>query len=304
MADLRRAVLRIRTLRLASLVGFFALFNSALFGFQPLPLLLPILQSSGNPQTTVGDAFAALQYMLWEPTFPWLPIASFLLSAALLGRALCGWACPFGLIQDILGYIKRRHFEFSPRTHKNLVYVKYGLLGIVLLIGVTMAALTTTNFGSRYRSALGVFAQAPFNALSPHDTLFAILPVMTYGAISAEAPFADLAQVIATLQPLFWVRLVILVAVLAFAIYLPRSWCRYFCPAGAGLALASRYSLLGLKRDLVHCTREGCKQCVDVCPMKVPILELPWEKFTSPECTYCLECVDECGTRALKLKFL
>jgi polyferredoxin len=185
-----------------------------------------------------------------------------------------------------------------------LVYIKYGILGVVLLIGVMMAALTTTDFGSRYRSALGVFAEAPFNALSPHDTLFAILPVMTYGAITADAPFADVLGVVAALPPLFWVRLAILIAVLAFAVYLPRSWCRYICPVGAGLALASQHSLLGLKRDLVHCTREGCKQCVDVCPMKVPILELPWEKFTHPECTYCLECVDECGTRALKPKFL
>lgn len=63
------------------------------------------------------------------------------------------------------------------------------------------------------------------------------------------------------------------------------------------------FSFLGLKRDVVKCTKESCRRCVEVCPMKVPILDLPWEKFTHPECIYCLECVDACKTRAIKPKF-
>jgi len=290
-------------LRIISLIIFFVLFNAVLFGFEPLPLLLPVLQSLGSPAKTVGDAFAVMQYMLSETVFPLLPLASFFIAAVLLGRMLCGWVCPFGFIQEMLGYVKRKHREISPRTHKDMIYLKYVILGIVLFISITVSATALMGIGRSYKDALGVFAQAPFNALSPHDTLFAILPTMTFNAFTAEAPFADILGAIAALPPLFWVRLIILGLVIAFAFYTPRSFCRYLCPVGASMALLNHFSFLGLKRDVVHCTKEGCRSCVEVCPMKVPILDLPWKKFTHPECIYCLECVDACSTKAIRPKF-
>jgi NAD-dependent dihydropyrimidine dehydrogenase PreA subunit len=36
--------------------------------------------------------------------------------------------------------------------------------------------------------------------------------------------------------------------------------------------------------------------------MQINILDLPWEKFTHSECTLCLECLDACPNKALKLK--
>ncbi|MCW3980907.1 MAG: 4Fe-4S binding protein [Candidatus Bathyarchaeota archaeon] len=303
MVNIRAALFRIRTLRIAIQLVLFFLFNAILFGFEQLPLLLPVLHSLGSPPKTVGDAFAAMQYMFFESTFPWLPLASFLVVVVLSARLLCGWACPFGFVQDLLGYVKRRHMQISPRTHKDLVYVKYGILGVVLFISVTISASTLVGIGSGYMNALGVFAKAPFNVLSPHDTLFAVLPTMAYNAFSAEAPFQDVLGGLAALTPLFWTRLFILGFVLVFAVYAPRSWCRYLCPVGAAMAIMSHFSFLGIRRDVVHCTKESCHRCVEVCPMKVPILDLPWEKFTHPECTYCLECVDACKTSALKPKF-
>ncbi len=304
LVDVKRALLRIKTLRLVSLLVFFFLFNAVWLGIEPLPLPLPVLQSFGNPQTTVGDAFAALQHMLYKTTFPWLPVASFLITVILLGRMTCSWVCPFGFVQEMLGYIKRKHKEISPRAHKDLVYIKYLILGIVLFISATIYVTETSGTGQSYSEALGVFAQAPFNALSPHDTLFATLPVTFYNAVYGVTPFETVLGGISALTPLFWARLVILVLVLVLAVFIPRSWCRYLCPVGAGMALLNYFSFLGLKRDVVHCTKESCHKCVEVCPMKVPILDLPWEKFTHPECTYCLECVDACKTKALKPKFL
>jgi len=303
LVDIKRAVFRIRTLRLISLLVFFLLFNAVLFGFEPLPLILPVLQSMGTPQKTVGDAFAAMQYMFYETTFPWLPLASFLLIAVFLGRMLCGWVCPFGFVQEILGYVKRKHKEISPRTHNDLINVKYVVLGAVLFISGAISVLTATGIGVGYKTAMGIFAQAPFNALSPHDTLFALLPTMIYNAFSSGIVVENILGSIVALPILFWARLIILALVLVFAVFTPRSWCRYFCPVGAAMALLNHFSFLGLKRDVVHCTKESCHSCVEVCPMKVPILDLPWEKFTHPECTYCLECVDACKTKALKPKF-
>ncbi len=303
MVDLKHALVRIRTLRIISLVISFILLNAVLFGLEPQPLLPPVLQSSGSPASTVGDPFAVMQYMFYEAVFPWLPLASFLISAVLLGRMLCGWVCPFGFIQEILGFVKRKHREVSPRANRDMIYLKYGILGIVLFLSVTVSAATLMGIGRAYKDALGIFAQAPFNALSPHDTLFALLPTMISTAVSSEAPFADILGGIAALPPLFWVRLIVLGLVIAFAFYVPRSFCRYLCPVGAIMALLNHFSFLGLERDVLRCTKEGCRSCVDVCPMRVPILDLPWKKFTHPECIYCLECVDACSPTAIKPKF-
>jgi polyferredoxin len=302
LVDIKKAILRIRTVRIATLIIFFLLFNAALFGVSPLPLLVPVLVSLGTPTRTVGDAFSAVQYMLWDSTFPWLPIASFLIVAVLVGRMMCGWVCPFGFVQEILGYIKRRHMRISSRTHRDIVYIKFAILGVVLFVSITMTITTAMRIDQGYKDALGIFAQAPFNVLSPHDTLFSVLPTMTYQAFLVETPFQDILGGIVALSPIFWTRLFILGLVLAFAVYVPRSWWLYFCPVGAALALLNNFSFIGLKRDVVHCTKDGCRSCVESCPMKVPILDLPWERFTHPECIYCLECIDSCETKALKPK--
>lgn len=273
--------------------------NAIVFGLGPWPVLLPIVQSPGVPQKTVSDAFSALQVMLYQRIFPWLPIASFLLTAVILGRALCGWVCPFGFIQDLLVYVKKRHTRVSLRTHGGMLKVKYGILAAVLFISVTLSISLALGVGKSYESAIGVFAPAPFNALSPADTLFAILPRMVLMIV--YAPEALIVGIIS--DPLFWVRLTIMIAIIVLAVYVPRSWCRYFCPIGALLAVLNRFSFLGLKRDPLRCTRAGCRTCVDACPMMVRILELPWEKFTDSECIYCLKCVDACPTRAIKPKF-
>jgi ferredoxin-type protein NapH len=102
---------------------------------------------------------------------------------------------------------------------------------------------------------------------------------------------------------LLWVRFAIMIGIIVLAAYIPRSWCRYFCPNGALMGFLSRFGFLGLKRDPVKCTKATCRSCVEVCPTLVPILDLPWEKFNHPECIYCLKCVDACSTKAIKPKF-
>ncbi len=272
----------------------FLLFNAGIFGLAATPVLLPVLQSLGIPQKTVGGAFGALQLMLYEVVFPWLPLTAIFLTAILLGRALCGWACPFGFVQDLLGYVKGKHTEVSPRTHGGLIKVKYLILVIILFISGTIAVSSIIGMGQEYRSALGEFAKAPFNVLSPSDTLFAALPRFIFDARYSPIALPTL---------LLWIRLAIMVCVMVLAVYVERSWCRYLCPLGAFMAVLNRFSFLGLKRNPTKCAKAGCRECVEVCPTKVPILDLPWEKFTDPECIYCLKCVEACPTKAIRPKF-
>jgi len=288
----------------------FLIFNAVVFGWSPIPLVLPILNGLGTPQKTVGDALATLQLMLYNAIFPWIPVASFLLTAIILGRFTCGWACPFGFIQDLLGYVKRKHSEISSRTHETMVKVKYGILVITLFISVVSAVTIVTKIGRSFTWNLGIFAQAPFEVLSPANTLFSTLPSIALNAcytvpawLETENAIEYVLNGIVSMPPLFWVQFFIMGAIVVLGVYFPRSWCRYFCPHGAALAFLNKFSFLGLKREPVKCTKAECHACVEVCPMKVPILDLPWEKFTHPECIYCLKCVGACTEKAIKPKF-
>lgn len=294
----RSFIWRIQTVRLIVQCLSLLLFVAVVFGFGPFPIVLPVMFTLGLQQQALGDAFSMIQVMLSQAVFPWIPLASFFLVTALLGRALCAWVCPFGLVQDVLGIVKKEHMEIFPRTHNWMIYIKYLVLLVIFVVSGSVAAMLASGSGESLRSALGVFAQAPFNALSPADTLFALIPNGILNLKSVDF-FVSGALVI---RPLLWARFVILGTVLVLAAYIPRSWCKYFCPHGAILAFLNRFSFLGLTRDPVKCTKAGCSDCVQACPMNVPIPDLTWEKFTHPECIYCLKCVDICTTKAIKPK--
>lgn len=312
LTRVKRFIVSFQTTRTIVQFLFFFLFFGLFLGFGPWPILVPVIGLLGVPTKTMGDALGSLQYMLYQPVPPLLALASIFIAAVILNRAFCAWACPFGLVQDMLNLVKKRHTRVSPRTHSQMIYVKYLVLAATVLISGTLAASVAAGIGSSYKEALGVFALAPFNALSPADTLFAVVPRTVIDARYALSdllakPEADVSGAIigsiTSVSVLFWARIFILALTFVLVIYVPRGWCRYVCPQGAFSALFSRFSFLGLRRDPVRCSKAGCRDCVDVCPMLVPILEEPWEKFTHPECIMCLKCVDACSTKAIKLKF-
>ena len=305
----KKTIFRIETARKITQFCCFLLFNAVVFGIGPWPVILPVLGTLGTPTKTVLEALGTLQWMLFELLIPFLALTSIILFAVLVSRSLCGWACPFGFVQDLLGYVKKAHRKVSPRTHKTMVNVKYLILATTLFVSGTLAVSVAAGVGQSYKVALGEdFARAPFNALSPADTLFAVLPRIVHGMptlmeTGASDIWGTVASGILSAPLLLWARLAIMIGIIVLAVYIPRSWCRYFCPNGALMGLLGHFSFLGLKRDPIKCTKVGCRLCVEACPMIVPILDLPWEKFNHPDCIYCLKCVEACSTKAIRPKF-
>ena len=305
VGEIKEYLLKYNTFRRIVQFLSFTFFSAIIFNLGALPLLFPVLWTWGLQQNTAGDAFTALQFALYDVVFPWLALASFLIVGVLIGKSLCGWICPFGFVQDLVGFIKRKQADFSSRTHDSMVYMKYFVLGIALFVSVTFSVSKLMGTGDGYEKAIGIFTKAPFTTLSPAETLFGTVPKMIFNFRMAlvSKSVMDAMSGISTLPPLFWVQFFIMAFVLVFAAFIPRGWCRYFCPHGAIMAVLNRFSFLGLRRDPVKCARGGCRLCVSACPMRVPILDLPWEKFSDPECIYCMKCADACHDKAIKLKY-
>lgn len=305
VGEIKEYLLKYNTFRRIAQFLSFTFFSAIIFNLGALPLLFPVLWTWGLQQNTAGDAFTALQFALYDVVFPWLALASFLIVGVLIGKSLCGWICPFGFVQDLVGFIKRKQADFSSRTHDSMVYMKYFVLGIALFVSVTFSVSKLMGTGDGYEKAIGIFTKAPFTTLSPAETLFGTVPKMIFNFRMAlvSKSVMDAMSGISTLPPLFWVQFFIMAFVLVFAAFIPRGWCRYFCPHGAIMAVLNRFSFLGLRRDPVKCAKGGCRLCVSACPMRVPILDLPWEKFSDPECIYCMKCADACHDKAIKLKY-
>lgn len=302
--------LKFNTPRRIVQLAFFVFFSAIVFNVGALALAFPVLWTWRFDPNVVGDSFTAIQLMFsgWSTgvvVFPWVAVASFLLVGVLIGKSMCGWVCPFGFVQDLVGFVKRKQTDVSLRTHSSMVYVKYGILGLALLVSASFAASKLVGLSGTFQSGLGIFTEAPFTVLSPSETLFGAIPKMMYNFRLAlvQQPVQDAMLGFTSLAPLFWVQFAIMAGVLGFAAYVPRSWCRYFCPHGAIMAIMNRFSFIGLRREPFKCEKVGCGKCVQVCPTRVPILDLPWEKFSHPECIYCMKCVDACEHKAIKLTY-
>jgi len=160
-----------------------------------------------------------------------------------------------------------------------------------------------------YREAFGTFSEGPFNSLSPASTAFVLIPQLPqrWLKISENFDFSKLSTLQGTQEflgtfftPLFGLRLMILFAVIVGSVYVSRFWCRYLCPQGAFLALFSRFSLIGIRREPAKCTR--CRKCIQTCPMSVDLLDARWEKISEPECITCLDCINSCEFKALRIR--
>jgi len=274
---------------------------------QPLPLGLPVLVSVNSHFSAIYSAMDLMQLELAQPEFPFIAVGTVLLIGAVVGRAFCGWVCPIGFVQDIITNLKGKLDFVSPRTHQSSKKLKYLLFLATFLISGSLALALALGEGSAYKTALGILATGPFIAISPDGTLFGTVPALV--GIARQNFFSFLThpptiqQVwidLLTTPPLLALRILILLGFFAAAWKVPRFWCRYICPTGAMMAVFQKYSVTGLKRDPVKCTK--CPHCEIKCPMQINILDLPWEKFNDPECIMCMECIDACPHGSLSLK--
>jgi polyferredoxin len=85
-----------------------------------------------------------------------------------------------------------------------------------------------------------------------------------------------------------------IIAVLALlSVIIKNFWCRYACPYGAVMSIASLFSPFKIRRDVQSCIE--CGKCAKACPQDLPVDQLV--QVRSVECTACMECVASCATQ-------
>ena len=186
-----------------------------------------------------------------------------ILIGLIFGRVICGFLCPFGLIQELLNKIPSPKL-FLPRRFNR---VKYFLLIIFVLI-----LPVVTKFGEP------TFCEY----ICPAGTLEAGLPL-----IATHEEYRDV------LGKLFALKIFILVAVIVGCVLIHRFFCRIICPLGAIYGLINKYSFYQIKFAQDKCI--DCGRCKSVCPLDLD----PTKEFNSAECVRCERCKKICPTKAL-----
>ena len=202
----------------------------------------------------------------------WYVLGILLLFGVTLGRTICGWLCPMGLIQELLHRIPTPKLKKGPVT-RALSWLKY----VVLAVFVVALPLW---YGLRYGLPLPAFCKY----LCPAGTLEGAVGLL---ANPANASFYSM------LGALFTRKFVIMLAIGLACVFCYRSFCRFLCPLGAIYGLFSRFNVIGVKVDASRCN--GCGACVRHCGMDV-------RRVGDHECIHCGECMDVCHPGAISIR--
>ena len=237
-------------------------------------ICVPGLNCYSCPMAVSSCPLGSLQNSLSSPIlkFPFYILGLLFLFGILLGRLICGFLCPFGLIQELLYKIP------TPKIKKNkityyLSYLKYIILGIFVIF-------IPLYFAQKNGIAIPGFCKY----ICPAGTLTAGIPLILKNTFLQE-----------TLGNLFILKLSILIIILLASIFIYRPFCRFICPLGAIYSLFNKYAIFGIKVEESKCI--GCNKCIEKCKMDVKCVG-------DKECIECGECKKHCPTNAITYKNL
>ena len=199
---------------------------------------------------------------------PYYVAGLLLFFGALLGRAVCGFLCPMGWLQELLHRIPFPKKLRGDRASGPLRRLKYVVLALTVVLPLFFAL---TPFFCKY--------------LCPAGTLAGILLALADAAVRP------------LLGGIFVWKAAVLVSLVAASLLVFRPFCKYLCPLGAVYGLCNRFSLYRAEVDADKCIR--CEKCAAACRMGVE----PQKAINSAECIRCGDCARACPTGAIRMGF-
>lgn len=190
-------------------------------------------------------------------------IAGFImLVGLLLGRVVCGFLCPFGLLQELLYKIPTPKIKKSPVT-RALSKLKYAVLAVFVIL-----------LPLWYAFAKGMPLPAFCKYICPAGTLEGGIPLV----ILRE-------EYRGVIGLLFGWKTLLCAAILILCVFLYRAFCRFLCPLGAIYSLFAKIALIAVRVDKSACT--NCGKCLRECKMDV-------KEVGDGECIHCGQCISCC----------
>lgn len=192
-----------------------------------------------------------------------------------MGRGVCGYLCPFGLLQDLLYKIPFFKKRKSLPGHRVLKYLKYLILAVFVIL-MPLLIVDLVGQGTPWFCKL----------ICPAGTL--------------EGGWV-LALLNENLRPalgwLFTWKSFVLIVVLFLSVISYRPFCKYLCPLGAVYSFFNPIGFYRFQINEERCTK--CNTCSKVCPMEISVREHP----NSLECIRCGACKHSCPSEAILSSF-
>jgi len=232
--------------------------------------------------------------------------AAFLLSGVtvlvtvVLGRVFCGWVCPLGTLNNMMGVLRRRNYRSRGLAWRRAKYLLLIFLVGAALFSVQLAGLVDPLSFLIRSLSVGVYPALNHALVSTFNAIYDANPP---GLVQvSEWIYAQVKDpLLAFRQPYYRQGIVmtsLFLLVLGLNLAERRFWCRNLCPLGALLGLLSRYALL--KRSVSEgCTE--CGKCATVCPGAADP-DSP-ENWAITECYNCWNCDDICPQNAVRFGF-
>ena len=263
-------------------LAFTALTNGYIIGFfkgkiyrgKSKAVCVPGLNCYSCPGALGSCPIGSLQATLAgsSKSFPYYVVGFLLLFGVLFGRLVCGFMCPFGLVQDLLYKIKVKKLKVNKKVDKVLKYIKY----VVLILFVIVFPLTLVN-------EFGIGTPTFCKWICPSGTLFGGIPL-----IATNKPLQNI------IGFLFNWKVTLLMIFLITSTLTYRPFCKYICPLGAIYGMFNKFSIYNMEIEKDKCT--NCKACERVCKMNVEVTK----NINSAECIRCGECKRVCPQKCIK----
>ena len=202
----------------------------------------------------------------------WYVLGIVSLFGVILGRTICGWLCPLGLIQELLHKIPTPKIRKSHIT-RVLSWLKY----IILAVFVVAIPLW---YGLKHNMPLPGFCKY----ICPAGTLEGAMGLLSNPANTDKFSMLGI---------LFTRKFIIMLMIGLLCVFCYRSFCRFLCPLGAIYGLFNRFNVIGVKVDQNRCN--GCGSCVRSCGMDV-------RHIGDHECINCGKCMKVCAQKAISIK--
>lgn len=233
---------------------------------------VPGLHCYSCPGAIGACPIGALQQSLGASSLklPFYVVGCLLAFGALFGRTICGWACLFGFIQDMLDKLGRLlHF---PQVRKGTWSRRLGLLKYAMLALAVIGSIVTLALD-------GVGSPLFCSYVCPAGTLAGV-------ALVSASP-----ELQAVVGALFTWKTAVLAVIVFAAMTVYRPFCRFLCPLGALYGFFNRFCALRYVVDENACTH--CNACVEMCRMDV-------RHVSDRECIQCGECKKACAHGAIR----